>query len=230
MAENWETLFDKAMFCLDSRHDQAPPWMRWSLGGGTALMLQVGHRVSKDIDIFVNDVQSLTLYTPRLNEAIEDLTTDFEEEVNYVKLRFGEEGEIDFIAVASLTDNPWTEQVLRGRNVRLETPEEIVVKKLMFRPATLAYRDVFDVAAVASSCPGLLEHSCVVFGDKLAVLRARVEFIDGLDLTEERASIDVLPGFEHLLGTETGVVLSFLDRCEASLDGPSEAPKHRPRL
>ncbi len=32
---------------------------RWTLGGGTALMLQIDHRESQDIDIFLSDPQLL---------------------------------------------------------------------------------------------------------------------------------------------------------------------------
>ena len=220
MAEAWEALFDKAMYCLDSRRDQASPWMHWSLGGGTALMLQLHHRLSRDIDIFVNDAQSLTLYTPRLNEGVEALTRDFEEDINYLKLRFGPEGEVDFIAAADLTETPWVERVVRGRQIHLETPEEIVVKKLMFRPATLQYRDLFDVAAVVSESPGLLENSHAIFSEKLPVLQARVKHLAGLDLSRERESVAVLPGWGHLIGREVGLVLDFLDRC-VQLEGIS---------
>jgi hypothetical protein len=41
------------------------------LGGGTALMICAGHRLSKDIDAFIDDPQYLTFLSPRLaGEAI----------------------------------------------------------------------------------------------------------------------------------------------------------------
>jgi hypothetical protein len=33
----------------------------WTLGGGTAMMLQIGHRESDDVDIFLSDPQLLGL-------------------------------------------------------------------------------------------------------------------------------------------------------------------------
>ena len=218
MAEAWESLFDKAMYCLDSRREQAAPWMRWSLGGGTALTLQLGHRLSRDIDIFVNTLRAIDLFTPRSNEAIRALTTDFYEDMNYVKLWFGAQGEVDFIAGVPLTPTPCTEQVVRGGQINLETPEEIVVQKLMSRAATLKYQDLFDVSAVTCAFPGLLERSSHVFGGQLPVLKARVQHLAGLDLSEARAKINTLPGWGHLMGTETALVLDFLDRCTAVAD------------
>lgn len=37
---------------------------RWSFGGGTALMLQIAHRESHDIDLFIDDPQILPFLNP----------------------------------------------------------------------------------------------------------------------------------------------------------------------
>ncbi|CCV09576.1 hypothetical protein MESS2_p70010 [Mesorhizobium metallidurans STM 2683] len=34
----------------------------WSFGGGTAMMIQIGHRKSRDIDIFLDDPQLLEFH------------------------------------------------------------------------------------------------------------------------------------------------------------------------
>ncbi|MDA8204948.1 MAG: nucleotidyl transferase AbiEii/AbiGii toxin family protein [Thermaerobacter sp.] len=50
--ETWETLFNRAMDCLDTIPSDVPE-PPWTLGGGTVLMLHYAHRQSKDIDIFL---------------------------------------------------------------------------------------------------------------------------------------------------------------------------------
>lgn len=60
------------------------------------------HRLSKDVDIFIDDPQFLGYLTPRLSPVAEALTTDYAEDANYVKLRFPE-GEVDFVVSAPLT-------------------------------------------------------------------------------------------------------------------------------
>ena len=42
-------------------------------------MLRLGHRQSKDIDLFVPDPQYLGYVNPRLSDAAEDISTDYEE-------------------------------------------------------------------------------------------------------------------------------------------------------
>lgn len=52
----WQALLPHAltlMASLDKQFDQ--PW--WTFGGGTVRMLRIGHRQSKDIDLFVPDPQ-----------------------------------------------------------------------------------------------------------------------------------------------------------------------------
>jgi hypothetical protein len=85
---------------LRSAGQFAPDWV---LGGGTALMIHTGHRISKDIDAFIEDPQYLSFLSPRL--AGEDIWAyeAYEESANHLKLIFPE-GEIDFIVAARLTD------------------------------------------------------------------------------------------------------------------------------
>lgn len=40
----------------------------WSFGGGTALMLQINHRESHDIDVFIDDPQVLAYLNPETQE------------------------------------------------------------------------------------------------------------------------------------------------------------------
>ncbi len=68
----------------------------WSFGGGTVLMLRINHRASKDIDLFVPDPQCLGYVNPRLSDAAESITTDYEENAEFIKLHLPA-GEIDIV-------------------------------------------------------------------------------------------------------------------------------------
>lgn len=41
---------------------------RWTFGGGTAMMLQIDHRISHDIDIFLPDPQFLPFLDPQKHD------------------------------------------------------------------------------------------------------------------------------------------------------------------
>jgi hypothetical protein len=41
----------------------------WVLGGGTALMISADHRLSRDIDAFIDDPQYLAVLSPETTEV-----------------------------------------------------------------------------------------------------------------------------------------------------------------
>ena len=138
----------------------------WTFGGGTVLMFRYGHRLSKDIDIFVPDPQYLGYVTPRLNDTAASLTEEYTEMPgSFVKLQF-EEGEIDFVAAPNLTDAAWERWEIQGRPVRVETAAEVIAKKMYHRGDRATARDLFDLAlvverepqALAAAAPFLIRH------------------------------------------------------------------------
>ena len=68
LPSRWPELFDMAMAIIDQANAQGIGMNSWSFGGGTALMLQINHRESHDIDLFIEDAQ----YLPYLNPETQD--------------------------------------------------------------------------------------------------------------------------------------------------------------
>ena len=95
----WSELFDMAMSIINQANERGIDMQNWSFGGGTALMLQIDHRDSHDIDIFIDDPQ----YLPYLNPQTQgyDLVldpSDYETDGSRaLKIVFAGIGEIDFI-------------------------------------------------------------------------------------------------------------------------------------
>lgn len=155
----WISLLQKAYHLLDTIAADGFALPRWSLGGGTVLMFYYAHRKSKDIDIFIPDPQFLPYINPRTGGRGEDLTSDYKDSTEYVKL-FLPEGEIDFVASPTLTNNPFEKYEVLGRDVYLETPIEIVAKKLWYRGDRATPRDLLDFALVIEQHHGeILDHA-----------------------------------------------------------------------
>lgn len=152
---SWQTLLSHALQLTDhlASVTQSPVW---SFGGGTVLMLRLNHRHSKDIDLFVPDPQYLGFVSPRLADAAEELTTQYEEGAEYTKLFFPE-GEIDFVVGTPLTDSPWDLVQHNGRNIRVESCAEIIAKKMHYRGNLAKARDLFDLCAVYELEPSAIE-------------------------------------------------------------------------
>ena len=56
-SSHWAELFDQAQKIISQANSKFTVVDRWSFGGGTALMLQIDHRESFDVDIFIDDPQ-----------------------------------------------------------------------------------------------------------------------------------------------------------------------------
>jgi hypothetical protein len=115
------------------------------------MMLQIGHRESHDVDIFLSDPQYLGLLNPDKNDfTFEVLPTEYNGDgAGFLKLAFENIGEIDFIVGHAMTDRPTRRQTIEGTEVLLETIPEIITKKIYYRGASIKPRDIFDVAAGA---------------------------------------------------------------------------------
>ncbi|MCD6294435.1 MAG: nucleotidyl transferase AbiEii/AbiGii toxin family protein [Deltaproteobacteria bacterium] len=125
----------------------------WTLGGGTGLFLSLNHRVSYDIDIFLEDPRGLKTIAgdPRTKR----ISSDWQFPGNYLKL-IRQEGEIDFILAATITENCFFAYDFKGIEIKVETPAEIIAKKIRYRGSNFTIRDIFDFALAADHDPQLM--------------------------------------------------------------------------
>jgi hypothetical protein len=127
------------------------------LGGGTRLMLALNHRISDDIDLFINSPGWLPYLSPRLNDIFDNELSGYQEDGDHVKLQFPE-GEIDFIVRAPLlstwipASDLWNPGALETV-FPLEPPAEVLAKKLFHRGWALTARDLFDWRVLTHLAP-----------------------------------------------------------------------------
>ena len=111
--------------------------------------LQIHHRESHDVDIFLSDPQLLPFLDPQThNFTFEIQPTDYKGDgAKSLKLVFENIGEIDFIVGGLLTSTPTKSTTIEGEVVQLETVPEIITKKIYHRGSSIQPRDIFDIAA-----------------------------------------------------------------------------------
>ncbi len=171
-ATAWRLLLSFALPPLD----EVGAGVRWTLGGETALALKINHRISYDIDIFLEDANCLHALSPNRNKAARAITDRWQEPGHCLKL-VRDEGEIDFIVAARLTElAPW---LLRfdNREIRVEQPAEILAKKLKYRGSRFAPRDIFDVLAIHEYDPLLVPVALAAAPDGARRAADRIERI-----------------------------------------------------
>jgi len=185
----WQELFPHGL-ALMGHLEERVPGLAWTFGGGTVLMLRIGHRQSKDIDLFVPDPQCLGYVNPRLSDVAERVSTDYEESAEFIKL-FLAAGEIDIVAGGSLTPQPFDEVLYSGRKVKVETCAEVIAKKMWHRGDRARTRDLYDLCAVADAepeaigvaSPWLARHASAflaVLEDRADLARMEFEQIDSI--------------------------------------------------
>jgi hypothetical protein len=194
----WEGLFQRALVVIDSVRKLGIPVDDWTFRGGTVLMRRHRHRLSKDIDIFINDPQFLGYLTPRLSPTAESLTTNYIEDHNYVKLVFSE-GEIDFVAAPPLTTKPAHVETLFDHRILVETSAEIVAKKVWHRGFEFTARDIFDLSMVAELEPQALHEISTILRDRRALILERIERYDSIlrESFAELAALEYLRSFDE---------------------------------
>ena len=212
----WDSLLNRALAALDHLDRSGTPLRRWALGGGTALMLHHQHRDSKDIDLFIDDPQYLGLLSPRLNNAFDIDEIDYEEAAHYLKVRFPE-GEIDVIVASSLGSAPHSVFSFQGREIAIETPAEIALKKLYYRPATLKPRDIFDVAVVLTTGRSALIRDLSVLSPVKPALEMRLSTLSEPFLQLALDGLDIFQPWEWLKASARPMVselVSMIPRTE----------------
>src|SRR6056297_759234 len=113
-------------------------------------MLQIDHRESHDIDLFVDDPQLMPFMNPETQDFALDLhpSSYVSDGTQSLKIVFDEVGEIDVICSGWLTDSYATTTEVNGHQIQLENPSEIIAKKVFHRGWNLQPRDMFDIASV----------------------------------------------------------------------------------
>ena len=150
-ASRWRDLLALALPALEyvfgSKGSTEDP--DWTLGGGTAIAIALDHRVSFDIDIFLQRGR-LKAFIPAENPASRLISDRFQWPGHYLKFE-RPEGEVDFLSAVLQTDPGFRVQEIDGHQVAVELPEEVIVKKIRFRSERFTARDAFDLAAVAKT-------------------------------------------------------------------------------
>lgn len=185
----------------------------WSLGGGTALMIQIGHRQSHDIDIFIDDAQVLGFLDPaKVDLHFQERPDGYRGDgARFQKFTFTGIGEIDFIVAGSLTNEPFVEHTIEQRPVKLETVAEIVAKKVYHRGRQAQPRDVFDIAAAAHAHRDQVIAELRRFPEQVAATNSRLDTLNPEYVRQVTGQLMILPAYQPL-------ALSSLETARALLE------------
>jgi hypothetical protein len=210
----WRRLFRIAVDLIDQLRENAGGYdFEWSFGGGTAMMIQIGHRESHDIDIFLDDPQLLGFIDPSRSRLRFDLVpSDYQGDGHrFQKFAFENIGEIDFIVAGALTRTPFETREVEGRAVQLETVPEIIAKKIYYRGSEAKPRDIFDIAASARSQLEPMVNALRAFPDQVSRTRDRLEKLNSEFVGRAIAQLMIMPDYEASAADSLDTALAVLD-------------------
>ncbi|MFI0848727.1 nucleotidyl transferase AbiEii/AbiGii toxin family protein [Mesorhizobium sp. IMUNJ 23232] len=210
----WRRLFRIAVDLIGQlRENTGGHDFEWSFGGGTAMMIQIGHRESHDIDIFLDDPQLLGFIDPSRSRLRFDVApSDYQGDgLRFQKFVFENIGEIDFIVAGPLTRMPFQKRNVEGRAVQLETIQEIIAKKVYYRGAEAKPRDIFDIAAAARTQLELLVEALRAFPEQVSRTKERLEKLNPEFVDRAIAQLMIMPDYEAATADSLDTALAVLD-------------------
>ena len=149
-------------------------------------MIQIDHRESADVDIFLSDAQWLAFLDPQKHDfQFEISPSDYRGDGSrFQKLAFQDIGEIDFIVADTLTTAPAKHYIVEGEAVLLDTVPEIITKKIHYRGASVKPRDIFDVAAAGEQHAASIIAELKAYRDDVAqtittINKLKPDFVNG---------------------------------------------------
>ena len=198
--DSWKDVLRSAVHILRALEKRGFPRPDFTMGGGTVLMFRFEHRLSRDIDLFLSDVQFISVVSPRLNDYAASVVSDYVEQANAVKLIFAH-GDVDFLAAGPVIPDDKSDDFLEfeGEHIRLESTAEILGKKMLYRAESLKSRDAFDLAAAMEYDRPAAARAVRAAASKAAILDRRLDELARLPADALESEILVLERGRHLL-------------------------------
>jgi len=210
---DWPRLFAIACDLLDQVDKNSGGYpFEWSFGGGTAMMIQIGHRESHDIDIFIDDPQLLGFLDPAKADIVfRERPASYDgDAARFQKFAFADLGEIDFIVSGHLTATPFESREIEARTVKLETIPEIITKKVYFRGSDITPRDIFDIAAAARTHRNQMIGALRGFPAQVEAALVRLDRLNPEFVARTIGQLMILPAFSDLTDRSLDVARDLL--------------------
>ncbi len=191
------------------------PESAWTIGGGTMLALvYFQHRMSYDVDIFVQDPQYFSYLSPKWfidNQA--DFAPEYLDQANHIQLTTSGV-KVDILLAPNRTGDKPVIQNVAGVSARVDSIGEITAKKIHYRGVHCRGRDIFDIAVSVSRYPAILaelNRQGAVTLDELFALRCALSKMDAARYREESKIVQPESTWRDICDHAPEIVLKSID-------------------
>jgi len=174
-------------------------------GGGTALAIYYfQHRLSFDIDLFVTDVQILNYLSPKhwIDETNKFNTSKYVDLSNHIRVLEKKNNIKVDVLVSQSTSSDYlldNSKDIFCSDVYVESIEDIIAKKIVYRRNDNLTRDIIDIAIAIKQKDGILHNmleSGLINEQDLSELKNSLEHLDRETFEEE---IEIVAPFENYI-------------------------------
>jgi len=186
-------------------------------GGGTALAIYYyQHRLSFDIDLFVTDFQIMNYLSPK--HWLEDTSlfnkNTYRDMPDHIRVLYLEGNiKIDILVSENSTDSYLkndSRSIFNGI-VYVESAEQILSKKIVYRKEDNLTRDIIDIAVYLEKNPNgfkLLLDKGLIIKDDLSVLHGSLNKLDRTEYLEEVEIVSPFTDFRDIAANAPEIILS----------------------
>lgn len=174
-------------------------------GGGTALAIYYfQHRLSFDIDLFVTNIQILNYLSPKhwIDETDKFNTSKYIDLSNHIRVLEKKNNiKVDVLVSQSASSNYLLDDTkdIFNSDVYVESIEDIIAKKIVYRRNDNLTRDIIDIAIAIKLKDDILQNmleSGLINKQDLKELKNSLEHLDRATFEEE---IEIVAPFENYI-------------------------------
>lgn len=195
------------------------PSKKLKFGGGTALAIYYfQHRLSFDIDLFVEDIQYLDFIRPKLwiEESNNFKASEQIDQHNHIGLITSNNIKVDILCDPNSTegfcDN--TKEIIPF-DIYIESIENILAKKITFRKRDNKARDILDIATAISKDKLIIKKmldSNKVLIDDILILQESLQKLNQEKYVIDIEMVEPFEDFLHIANTAHQIILDNINQ------------------
>lgn len=192
-------------------------------GGGTALAIYYfQHRLSFDIDLFVSDVQILNYLSPKhwIDETNRFNNNKYIDLSNHIRVLEKKNNiKVDVLVSQSTSSNYLLDnsKVIFTSDVYVESIEDIIGKKIVFRRNDNLTRDIIDIAIAIKLKDGILQNMIKSGLINKIDLKELKTSLDNLDKTTFEEEIEIIAPFKKYINDSKNAPDIIKQECQKIL-------------
>ncbi len=194
-------------------------------GGGTALAIYYfQHRLSYDIDLFVTDSQIMSYLSPKhwLEETNDFNTDKYVDLSNHIRVLYRKNNiQVDVLVAQDFIGEPFldTSKEIFPCDLYVESIEDIIAKKIVYRRKDNLTRDIIDIAISIKYADNVIQKLYDQDSIALSDVQELYDSLLSLDMETFNEELEIVKPFDKYLSTAQqapGIIkqecLSIIDR------------------